>query len=351
MIPYIITWGLLAFPAFTSKKNWSKTTLYTLLFFLVIFIGLRIEVGGDWYNYVVDIEQYKNRPFLAEVITEPEPFYSVLAWIGSNWGGGIYVFNIVSSIIFSIGLLRFCRIQPRPWLSLLLAFPYLIIIVGMGYTRQSVAIGLEMLALLALQRKKLPEYIGWILVGSTFHRSILILLLLPVTTISPTLKFFNLIRTGLITGGAYGLYVGFIRPALSVSLVYYAADQMTSSGAWTRVILCVLPAIALLLVRSRFNLDRIENRIWTCFALLALGSALGLALGLPTTMIDRLALYLIPLQIFVGSRLPETRLFALKPVAWKQILILLSFSVMMVWLLFALHAYAWLPYRNLLLPL
>jgi hypothetical protein len=56
----------------------------------------------------------------------------------------------------------FCRTQPRPWLALTLAFPYLVVVVAMGYTRQGVAIGLEMLALLALERDRLLPFLGWI---------------------------------------------------------------------------------------------------------------------------------------------------------------------------------------------
>jgi hypothetical protein len=56
------------------------------------------------------------------------------------------------------------------------------------------------------------------------------------------------------------------------------------------------------------------------------------------------------LQLFVGSRLPDTRLFGISPTQWNQLLILFSLAVLLVWLLFAGHAYAWLPYRNLLLP-
>ena len=70
-----------------------------------------------------------------------------------------------------------------------------------------------------------------------------------------------------------------------------------------------------------------------------------------STAVDRLALYLIPLQLFVGSRIPDASLFGIPPTSWNQLLIALSLSVLMVWLLFAGHSEYWLPYRNLLLPL
>ena len=91
-------------------------------------------------------------------------------------------------------------------------------------------------------------------------------------------------------------------------------------------------------------------RIWTILSLAAVLAAIGLATFASSTAVDRLALYLIPLQLFVGSRLPDTRLFGISPGIWNQLLVGLSLAVLLVWLLFAGHSYAWLPYRNLLLP-
>ncbi len=44
------------------------------------------------------------------------------------------------------GLVQFCRKQPLPWLALAVAAPFIIIVVGMGYTRQSVALGFILLS-------------------------------------------------------------------------------------------------------------------------------------------------------------------------------------------------------------
>jgi hypothetical protein len=83
---------------------------------------------------------------------------------------------------------------------------------------------------------------------------------------------------------------------------------------------------------------------------MALAAAIGLFTVASSTAVDRLALYLIPLQLFVGSRLPDTRLFGINASQWNQMLILFSLAVLLVWLLFAGNSHAWLPYRNLLLP-
>ena len=93
-----------------------------------------------------------------------------------------------------------------------------------------------------------------------------------------------------------------------------------------------------------------SQRIWSLISLLAVAAAIGLATVASSTAIDRLALYLIPLQLFVGSRLPETRLWNVDSTSWTQLLVFFSLAVLLVWLFFAVHASAWLPYRNLLLP-
>jgi hypothetical protein len=235
-------------------------------------------------------------------------------------------------------------------LVLCLAFPYLVTVVAMGYSRQGVAIGLEMLALLALQNNKLLRFLGWIALAATFHRTVLVLLVLPTSTLSGSLRFSQLIRLGLLAGAAYGLYSAVIAPDLDYYVQGYLEAEYESQGALIRVALCALPAVAFLLNRRRFQLIPDVQRIWTLLSLMAVAAAIGLFTVASSTAVDRLALYLIPLQLFVGSRVPDARLLGIPPGTWNQLLIAFSFAVLIVWLFFAGHSYAWLPYRNLLLP-
>jgi len=257
--------------------------------------------------------------------------------------------NTLCGLIFSIGLLQFCRAQPRPWLALTLAFPYLITVVAMGYSRQGVAIGLEMIALLALQRDRLLQFLGWIALAATFHRTVLVLLILPASTLSGSLRFSQLIRLLLLIGAAYGLYTAVIAPDIDYYIQGYIEAQYQSQGALIRVVLCLLPALVFLSNRRRFRLPADTQRIWTLMSLLAVAAAIGLFTVASSTAVDRLALYLIPLQIFVGSRIPDTRILGIAPASWNQLLIAFSFAVLIVWLLFAGHSEYWLPYRNILL--
>jgi hypothetical protein len=93
----------------------------------------------------------------------------MLNWFGANVVGDIYLVNLVCAVIFAYGLIAFARTSPRPWLSVCVAVPYLVIVVTMGYTRQGVAIGLAMLALAALDRGSVLGFGFFIVVASLFH--------------------------------------------------------------------------------------------------------------------------------------------------------------------------------------
>ena len=349
MIPYLLSWGMLAWAGLGRSRRLAGAASLALLLFFTLLIGLRDQVGGDWFNYFPYLERSLGIP-LADVFLEDEPGYALLNWIGANWGGDVYFVNTVCGLVFTIGLLIFCRAQPRPWLALTLAFPYLITVVAMGYSRQGVAIGLEMLALLALQRDQLLRFLGWIVLAATFHRTVLVLLILPASTLSPSLRFTQLLRLALLAGAGFGLYSAILAPDLEYYQSGYLDAQYNSQGALIRVVLCLLPAFAFLLFRRRFRLPPTTQRIWTLISLLAVLAAVGLFTVASSTAVDRLALYLIPLQLFVGSRLPDTRIFGIAPGSWTQLLVAFSLAVLLVWLLFAGHSRFWLPYRNLLLP-
>jgi hypothetical protein len=154
----------------------------------------------------------------------------------------------------------------------------------------------------------------------------------------------------LLAGAGYGLYAAILAPDLEQYQSGYLEAEMNSQGALIRVMLCLLPALLFLPFRRRFLLPPASQRIWSLIALLALVATIGLFTVASSTAVDRIALYLIPLQLFVGSRLPDTRLFGLGPGTWTQLIVAFSLVVLLTWLLFATHAQYWLPYRNLLFP-
>jgi hypothetical protein len=97
-------------------------------------------------------------------------------WISNRMGWGVYGTNLIYGAIFSLGLIAFCRAQPRPLLALAVAVPYLVVVVAMGYSRQGVAIGLAMFALLALADRNTVKFVIFVALAGLFHKSAVVLI-------------------------------------------------------------------------------------------------------------------------------------------------------------------------------
>ena len=135
-----------------------------LLCFLMI--GLRYKVGGDWDNYLTYLDHARPREFsigdTLQTAWGNATGYMLLSWIVIQLGMGIYAVNIVCAAIFTVGLMKYCRNQPMPWVALAAAVPYMVYGVAMGYTRQSVAIGFFLWGLSFLREGKELKYFFWI---------------------------------------------------------------------------------------------------------------------------------------------------------------------------------------------
>lgn len=275
-----------------------------------------------------------------------DPGYALLNWVSAQLGWGIYGVNLISGGLFCLGLTAFCRRQPYPWLALAVAIPYLVVVVAMGYTRQAVAIGLAMLALVALADRRRLVFVLWLGLAATFHKSAVILLPLAAR---PDNRYWPWTAAWVC---ATGLLFYYLLVSEQIDALYrnYVEAEYASQGAQIRVFMNALPAVLFLAMRSRFPLMGDERSLWSWVSLLALGFVLAYALSPSSTAVDRLALYLIPLQLFVFARLPAVlrQPFGYGAVVWA--VVGYYAAVLFVWLNFADNAPSWLPYRFYLLP-
>lgn len=307
---------------------------------LVLIVGLRYEVGGDWFNYKENLTRLYELEF-SDALRTGDPAFSLLGWWSQQMGGDQFV-NVICASAFSIGLLSFCRAQPQPWLTLAIAIPYLVIVVAMGYTRQGVAIGLVMAGIVALQRGHLSRFLMWIVVAALFHKSAVILI---------GFALFSRSQIGWMTllgGACVGAlaFVVLLQESLDVWFRGYLVDQMESSGAAIRVGMNALPAAVFLLLRRRFNLPPAQRRFWTWMAVSALLFLPLLAVSPSSTAVDRIALYWIPIQLFVLGRLPIALSSKQQSIRiYTGAVLMYCAAVQFAWLFFATHSYAWLPYR------
>ena len=350
MVPYWIIFWVAAGMAiglrggFDAGERRVEQALWKVFFIvLALLIGLRHEVGGDWYNYLHILELAKDER-IASSLAGKDLAYSLVNWFAVNAWGGIYLVNSVCAFFFVLGLYHFCGIQPRPWLAVVVSVPYLIAVVAMGYSRQGVAIGLAMLGLVALADGRLLRFLFWLLLAAIFHKSAIILVPLALFHLkSGRYRLWAVALVGLATALLYELA---LQDALANWQSGYLDAGYDSSGAAVRIAMNAVPAAFFLFFRKRFQLEVSARRFWTLMSLLALGFVPLLVLLPSTTAVDRMALYWIPLQIFVWSRVPDmVSGKQRRRSVWIYGIIAYSGLVLLVWLFFAVHAFAWVPYQ------
>ena len=124
----------------------------------------------------------------------------------------------------------------------------------------------------------------------------------------------------------------------------YVDAQMVSEGARIRVAMNLVPSLILLAYWRHWR--ELFPNYWFWFWIAA-GSVVSIVLvDFASTAIDRVALYFIPIQVAVFSRLPYL-VRGQFPQGLIKVGIVSGYAmVLYVWLNYATHAYWWLPYQN-----
>ena len=347
MLPY---WFLLTFCAvgafqhkLDSRRHIQGGALLSVVVALIaIMIGMRFEVGADWiaYGRMYLVTGYWD---LWTTLLSSDPGYMLLNWLAQRAGLGVWVVNLASAMLFMWGLSRFARRQPNPWLTMVVAVPYLIIVVAMGYTRQAVAIGVILAGITALNdRQSIVRFGIYILIAATFHKTAIIML--PLVALAITHNRTIIIGISILLGAA--LFYFFLNPRLDLLVENYVTTEYDSEGAAVRVAMSALPAVIFLLFQNRFSLNEFEKKLWRNVSLAALAALLMLITMESSTVVDRLALYAIPLQLVVFARIPYVFSTDASGRTWLILLVIAySAAVQFVWLNYASHAREWVPYR------
>ena len=346
MFPYWILFTIFAAGSLEYRRRAAVGSEATPLLavaglFVALMIGFRFEVGGDWLNYVSIFEEI-NYSGVGVLIRAQDPGYTFVNWLVGRIGAEIWLVNLICGLIFSWGLVKFARRQPNPWLAALIAVPYLIIVVAMGYTRQGVAIGFILAGLAVVERTTILRFVIYIFLAAIFHKSAIIVL--PLVALAATRR--RILIVPLLGATAILLYYLFVSESIDRMVVNYVDQEYQSEGAAIRVAMNLPPALLFLLFNRRFALDEQQRKLWRNFAYAALAALLLLVVSASSTVVDRLALYLIPLQMFVLARLPEA-FSARGRSSGALVLLVIGYSALIqfVWLNFATHAEFWVPYQ------
>jgi hypothetical protein len=345
VFPYWLLFAVYAFGAIQSRPSLNGPFQGGPFFlsagvFTILMIGLRYDVGGDWPRYVELLESARYVK-LSETLFTQDPGYSLINWLVAKTGSGVWAVNLICAALFMWGVVRFARRQPNPWLVVVVAVPYLIIAVAMGYTRQAVAIGI-LLAGLSVLPRGVGRFVIYLAAAVSFHKSALAVL--PLVALSSPRR--PIITALIFAGSAVLLYYLFVEASVDKLMNNYVESGYASQGAGIRVAMNIPPAALYLLFRRRFMFGPVEQRLWRNFAVAAIGAGIVLAFTTSTTAVDRLALYLIPLQMAVLGRLPDAfPQGGRTDLKMTLLVVLYSALIQFVWLNYAENVDAWLPYR------
>lgn len=348
----LVYWTMYVVPAFSAMiastrapgtRVASSVPLYFVALAYVLLIGLRFEIGPDWFTYE-NIVGNISLEDLGTSMSYGDPAFSFFAWVSTRIGAETYGANLVCGLILVIGVVQFCRKQDDVWLAISAAVPYLIIVVGMGYVRQSAAIGLLLLALVQFEKGAFVRSLGYLAVAALFHASVIVVA--PIFALAVVRKHAALIvPAGLI---AVILFVVLLQSRLDSFYVIYVEAEYDSSGAAVRLLMNAVPAIIFIIYRKSFPGAAWSRSLWFLFSIMSLALIAMLRVSPSTTLLDRVGLYFVPIQLYVfGNLSTAMRLRGGRRPFVNFASVLYYAVVLFVWLNFASHAELFLPYRFL----
>lgn len=341
----LIYWLLLAYFAagsFSSTTQNSNEAVRPAMLFgelmMISLIGLRFEVGADWWAYKA---MFVHSSFVSfgDAIAIGDPAYQAINWSVVNLEYGLWLVNVICAAIFVWGLIRLASIQPLPFLAITVAVPYLVIVVAMGYSRQAAAIGMIMAGLASFERSaSVFRFAIYVAIAALFHKTAVAVL--PMVIFSGRHnRFINTLAGAALT---YVLYDLFLANSVDVFIKNYVDQKYNSQGAAIRVVMNLIPAGIFFVVGRKLGFSSSQYTLWRIFSVTAMILLIVLFLSPSSTAVDRIALYVMPLQIVIISRL--YRLFK-KPIAGKFITVLYAVLVQFTWLNYAAHSKYWVPYH------
>lgn len=347
VVPYLF---VMMIPAILAQVNQQRISLfYWVLSFsiFVFFIGFRFEVGPDWHQYF-GLHHMMLSQSLSDVLVRAEPLSSLLFWLSIHAGAEVYITNIFAAFVLIYGVYSFAARTPNPWLAIVSATPYFVLVTGMSGVRQIIAAGIMLYLMSKWERVGIIRRFVTILIAALFHTSALANSIFIVTQLN--IMFRYKILLGLVILGIT-FFLGTELPVFAENMMVYQQRYIEkvhggiSYGSLYHISMILFPAILAIIFRRRIYPyihypKLMQFGIYASLAIFVLNF-------FSTTAASRFTLYFyfVPMMAYpaltcaLGPRLkPQlTALFIA-----QHILILL------VWFTLGNHKDAYIPYQNIL---
>ena len=124
---------------------------------------------------------------------------------------------------------------------------------------------------------------------------------------------------------------------------------MEAEGGFIKLLILLFFAVIFFIRRNRLQIsDKQKNLLFSLSIISILIFFFSLTIK-ATTATYRLSLYFYPLILYVTSYLPYSKPLKISPLNWKFLFYIYNFLLLSIWIFFANHSYAWIPYKNILL--
>ena len=350
-----VYWVLLAFPAIfalaypvqNSREQFGGAQSIILSSFMAIYVLIgtfRVQVGADWTNYEYMFLDIGSGDF-AFALERIDPAYGGLNWVSAKLGAGIYLVNGVCCLLLAYGTVLVAKRFREPWMAIVIAVPYLLIVVGFGYVRQAAAIGLILIAIDSHVRGLRAWTIASLVIATAFHATALLAVPAFAWTLVRRSAF-----TGVIAALLFALiYYYVLAPRLGQAQVRYSTGGFDSTGTLVRVMMGFVPSTLILLRWRAFETNARARSLWLLFAWANVAALVAFGLVPTSTVVDRAALYFAVIQL---AAFGEFRSLLGIPdqmtVLARMAMIGVAVAVQGVWLVYATHSVYWVPYRSVL---
>lgn len=340
--------SILNFHNFNYSKKFENIFRYFFIILLISFMGFKYYVGGDWgtyNNYYNSILDYKINfyNFSNDLL-----FYFLNYFI-KKINLGFYLINIFSALIGILGIHLLARINNNNyWLFFLLLLPYFIFVIMMGYTRQSISIGLFFIGLSFLlkdlNQKNILIYVILIIIAFFFHKTVVILILAPIFLINRNFFTFSFISLCTFFFIFFLIFI-ILNDRVLDRFEYFFQNQYSSIGGFIRSFVIFFLCLCYFSFFSLFSSSYYNKKIIYFFSLFCFFISIFIIIIPSTVIIDRILLYfyfLIPVYV---SILYENCKNSKNRKIIFYFTIFLGYLVIFVWFNFAENANSWVPYK------
>lgn len=350
MFVYLLFYTFLAGAAFlvrSPRRSWHLAIVTGV--FLAFFMGGRDEVGCDFAAYAARFEwMYPADVGWLEGLRMGEGGFHLVNILARDLDWGFRGVVMICALIYAWCLVRFARLAPRPMALIAIAFPILVVQLGMSGMRQAMATAFLMLAYAAFTQRRQWVTALWVGIAFLFHESAIAML--PIAFLARRQFSAKYLVGGIfLLAPVAGWLLGDRLEVYNDRYVDQIYGESSSNGAWIRYAVAVLPFIVLWwkrrLVQAAF--PALYPLLWL-FMLIAF--ALVVAGGVSSVALHRLTFYILPVSLLALLCVVECAFSrGSKRLAWALPFLIYG-GYIASWFLLSRHGNScYIPYQSWLL--